>query len=319
MAVYTDVSFEELETLLAGYDVGAPLSFKGIAEGVENSNFALSTDKGAFILTLYEKRVREADLPFFLGLMEHLSTKGISCPLPVRSKSGALWASLNRRPAALLTYLNGLSLRRPETAHCDAVGRALADLHEAGSDFALRRTNALGIAAWRELSAAVVAGADSVQQGVRELIESTLAALETSWPTGLPGGVIHADLFPDNVLFMNGKVSGLIDFYFACDDAYAYDLAVMLNAWCFETDGAYNITKGRALIGAYAKQRPLSDAEREALPALARGAALRFLLTRLYDLLNHDPMALVRPKDPRDYSKRLRFHEKVKSAREYGL
>ena len=319
MAVYTDVSFEELETLLAGYDVGAPLSFKGIAEGVENSNFALSTDRGAFILTLYEKRVREADLPFFLGLMEHLSTKGISCPLPVRGKSGALWATLNRRPAALLTYLNGLSLRRPETAHCDAVGRALADLHAAGADFALRRPNALSVSAWRELSNAVLAGADGVQPGLRDLIESSLAALETSWPTGLPGGVIHADLFPDNVLFMNGQVSGLIDFYFACDDAYAYDLAVMLNAWCFENDGAYNITKGRALIASYAKHRPLSDAERDALPALARGAALRFLLTRLYDLLNHDPMALVRPKDPRDYSKRLRFHERVTNAREYGL
>jgi homoserine kinase type II len=319
MAVYTDVSFEELETLLADYDLGQPLSFKGIAEGVENSNFALSTDKSHFILTLYEKRVREGDLPFFLGLMEHLSTKGISCPLPVRSKSGALWTSLNRRPAALLTYLNGLSLRRPEAAHCDAVGRALAELHAAGADFALRRPNALSIGSWRELASTVLEGADGVQAGLRALIEDALKGLEASWPTGLPSGVIHADLFPDNVLFMNNQVSGLIDFYFACDDAYAYDLAVMLNAWCFENDGAYNITKGRALLTAYQKQRALSLAEREAFPILARGSALRFLLTRLYDLINHDPMALVRPKDPRDFAKRLRFHEKVRSAGEYGL
>ena len=319
MAVYTDVSFEELETLLADYDLGQPLSFKGIAEGVENSNFALSTDKGHFILTLYEKRVREADLPFFLGLMEHLSTKGISCPLPVRSKSGALWTTLNRRPAALLTYLNGLSLRRPEAAHCDAVGRALAELHAAGADFSLRRPNALSIGSWRELAAAVLEGADRVQPGLRALIEDALKGLEASWPSGLPSGVIHADLFPDNVLFMNNQVSGLIDFYFACDDAYAYDLAVMLNAWCFENDGAYNITKGRALLAAYQKQRALSAAEREAFPVLARGSALRFLLTRLYDLINHDPMALVRPKDPRDFAKRLRFHEKVRNAGEYGL
>jgi len=319
MAVYTDVSFEELETLLADYDLGEPLSFKGIAEGVENSNFALSTDKGNFILTLYEKRVRETDLPFFLGLMEHLSTKGISCPLPVRSRSGALWTTLNRRPAALLTYLNGLSLRRPEAAHCDAVGRALAELHAAGADFPLRRPNALSIGAWRELAGAVLDGADGVQTGLRAQIEEALKGLEATWPSGLPSGVIHADLFPDNVLFMNNQVSGLIDFYFACDDAYAYDLAVMLNAWCFESDGAYNITKGRALLAAYQKQRTLSPAEREAFPVLARGSALRFLLTRLYDLINHDPMALVRPKDPRDFAKRLRFHEKVVSAREYGL
>ncbi len=319
MAVYTDVSFEELETLLADYDLGSPLSFKGIAEGVENSNFALSTDRGAYILTLYEKRVREADLPFFLGLMEHLSTKGISCPLPVRSKSGALWATLNRRPAALLTYLNGLSLRRPDAAHCDAVGRALAELHAAGADFSLRRPNALSIGAWRELALSVLDGADGVQQGLRTLIEEALKRLEGAWPSGLPSGVIHADLFPDNVLFMNGQVSGLIDFYFACDDAYAYDLAVMLNAWCFENDGAYNITKGRALLASYRRQRELTQAERDAFPILARGSALRFLLTRLYDLINHDPMALVRPKDPRDFAKRLRFHEKVKSAAEYGL
>ena len=319
MAVYTDVSFEDLEALLAQYDIGAPLSFKGIAEGVENSNFFLRTDRGAFILTLYEKRVREADLPFFLGLMEHLASRGIACPLPVRRLDGAQSAMLNGRPAALLTFLNGLSLRRPEAEHCAAAGAALAALHEAGRGFPLSRPNALGVSGWRELAGAVAARADSVQSGLRTLIESSLAALEKEWPRDLPVGVIHADLFPDNVLFMNNEVSGLIDFYFACNDAYAYDLAVLLNAWCFEQDGAYNITKGKAQIAAYRRHRQLSDGEIAALPVLARGAALRFLLTRLYDLLNHDPTALVRPKDPRDFAKRLRFHLKVKNAAEYGL
>ncbi len=319
MAVYTDVSFEELEALLVAYDVGRPQSFKGIAEGVENSNFYLQTDRAAYFLTLYEKRVRETDLPFFLGLLEHLSSKGIACPLPVRTRDGALWTTLNRRPAALVTFLNGLSLRRPEVAHCDAAGHALAQLHLAGADFPITRANALSIAGWRDLAAAVSAGADGVQGGLRSLIENAFSDLETCWPQGLPAGVIHADLFPDNVLFMDGKVSGLIDFYFACNDAFAYDLAVMLNAWCFETDGAYNITKGRALIAAYRRHRELSPAESEALPVLARGAALRFLLTRLYDLINHDPMALVRPKDPREYAKKLRFHNRVTRASEYGL
>jgi homoserine kinase type II len=319
MAVYTDVSFEDLESLLADYDIGKPRSFKGIAEGVENSNFYLQTDRGAFILTLYEKRVHAADLPFFLGLMEHLAAHGIACPLPVRSLTGLQWQQLNGRAAAILTYLDGVSLRRPEAQHCAAAGAALAQMHAAGNDFALKRDNALSRAGWRKLVDATLTHADDVQIGLAELISTTLHQLEGTWPSGLPAGVIHADLFPDNVLFMNGAVSGLIDFYFACNDFYAYDLAVMLNAWCFEQDGAFNLTKGQSFIAAYQKHRKLSAEECAALPLLARGAALRFLLTRLYDWLNQDPNALVRPKDPREFAKRLRFHLKVKTAEEYGL
>jgi len=319
MAVYTEVSFEELEGFLADYDIGVPRTFKGIAEGVENSNYYLQTSAGSFILTLYEKRVRADDLPFFLGLLEHLAARGIACPLPVRSRSGAQSTILGGRPAALLTFLDGLSLRRPEATHCAAAGAALAEMHAAGKDFALKRPNALGHNGWRELAQACIPRAEEVEKGLAELIASSLGELASNWPDGLPEGVIHADLFPDNVLFIDGGVSGLIDFYFACNDALAYDLAVMLNAWCFESDAAFNVTKSKNLIAAYARKRPLSAAEREALPVLAAGAALRFLLTRLYDRLNHDPQALVRPKDPREYSKRLRFHRKVRSPAEYGL
>ena len=319
MAVYTDVSFEDLEGLLASYDIGAPLSFKGIAEGVENSNFYLQTDRGAFILTLYEKRVRLEDLPFFLGLMEHLAAKGLTCPQPVRNRDGAQWVMLNGRAAAILTFLQGISLRRPEAAHCAAAGGALAQLHAASQGFTLARPNAMGPPGWRELANATAARADTVQEGLAAQIEEALDELEQNWPRDLPSGIIHADLFPDNVLFMQDKVSGLIDFYFACDDMYAYDLAVTLNSWCFENDGAYNVTKGKALIAAYTAARPLNAGEIAAFPLLMRGTALRFLLTRLYDWLNHDPNALVRPKDPREYSKRLRFHMQVKHAGEYGL
>jgi homoserine kinase type II len=319
MAVYTDVAFEELERFLTDYNIGEARSFKGIAEGVENSNFLLQTDRALFILTLYEKRVSAPDLPFFLGLLDYLAARRIACPLPVRNKSGASWATLNGRPAAILTYLDGLSLRRPEARHCAAVGKALAELHEAGSGFSLTRANALSVDGWRNLADATLAQADSVQRGLAKLISSSLQKLERDWPTGLPSGVIHADLFPDNVLFLDDRVSGLIDFYFACNDAYAYDLAIMLNAWCFENDGSYNLTKGQSLIRAYCERRPLEPAEREALPTLARGAALRFLLTRLFDWLKRDPDALVRPKDPIDYTKRLRFHNNVRTATEYGL
>jgi homoserine kinase type II len=319
MAVYTDVSFEDLEVALADYDVGQPLSFKGIAEGVENSNFYLQTDRGNYFLTLYEKRVHEADLPFFLGLMEHLAARGIACPEPVRRKDGKQWTKINDRPAALVSFLTGLSVRRPDVGHCAAAGDALARLHAAGADFAIRRPNALGISGWRDLVEKTASGADGIERGLRDVIASAHREVNAHWPEGLPSGVIHADLFPDNVLFTNAQVSGLIDFYFACNDAFAYDLAVMLNAWCFETDGAYNLTKGQSLLSAYRKRRRLTEAEVAGLPILCTGAALRFLLTRLFDLLNHDPMALVRPKDPRDFSKRLRFHMRVKSPDEYGL
>lgn len=319
MAVYTDVSFEDLEALLADYDIGEPTSFKGIAEGVENSNFYLLTDRGAYILTLYEKRVHEDDLPFFLGLMDHLAARGIRCPLPVHSKAGARATALNGRPAAILTFLDGLSLHRPHTAHCTAAGEALAKLHVAGADFPLVRENTLGPTGWHKLAEATRFEADSVQAGLGELIASTLRQFEKEWPAALPSGVIHADLFPDNVLFMHDEVSGLIDFYFACNDAYAYDLAVMLNAWCFEQDGSFNITKSRSLIAGYRRYRALSEAEGEALPLFCAGAALRFLLTRLYDWLNRDPSALVRPKNPRDFARRLRFHLATKNSAEYGI
>jgi homoserine kinase type II len=319
MAVYTDVSFEDLEGLLSGYDIGAPLSFKGIAEGVENSNFYLQTDRGAFILTLYEKRVKTDDLPFFLGLMEHLAARGIHCPQPMRNTGGRASTMLKGRAAAILTFLNGISLRRPDAQHCQAAGAALAAFHAAGQGFTLTRGNALSVAGWHELAAATVTRAEAVQSGLGALISESLGDLERDWPHDLPMGVIHADLFPDNVLFMGDAVSGLIDFYFACNDMLAYDLAVLLNSWCFESDGSYNITKGKAAITGYRGGRPMGDREIAAMPLLMQGAALRFLLTRLYDWLNPDPGALVRPKDPREYSKKLRFHAGIKSASEYGF
>jgi homoserine kinase type II len=318
MAVYTDVSFEDLERLLEQYDIGTPMSFKGIAEGIENSNFYLQTDRSAFILTLYEKRVAAEDLPFFLGLMEHLAERGLHCPLPVKTRQGHALVNLNRRNATIVTFLTGIALRRPDAAHCASAAATLARLHKAGEGFALTRPNALGPKGWLPLAQSIH-GADSIEDGLTDLIGRALADLQSAWPPNLPAGVIHADYFPDNVLFVGNEVGGVIDFYFACNDAYAYDLAIMLNSWCFELDGSYNITKGQSVINAYRAARPLSDDEIHALPVLMRGAALRFLLTRTYDWLNPDPNALVKAKDPREYAKKLRFHNKVKHAREYGL
>jgi homoserine kinase type II len=319
MAVYTDVPAEDLTRFLSGYDIGELLSYKGIAEGVENSNFLVHTGTGNFILTLYEKRVAEGDLPFFLGLMEHLAARDITCPQPVKNKQGGVLGKIAGRPAAIVTFLDGLWIRRPSPGHCAAVGDALARLHLAGGDFRPKRANALSIESWRHLYDHAKARGDSVRPGLCAEIAKELDALEKFWPRDLPHGVIHADLFPDNVFFLGDKLSGLIDFYFACTDTLAYDVAICLNAWCFEVDHSYNVTKGRALLNGYGKVRALSAHEREALPVLARGAAMRFLLTRLVDWLAVPDGALVRPKDPLEYYRKLRFHQTVKSVQDYGL
>jgi homoserine kinase type II len=319
MAVYTDVYDEDLTEFLARYDVGSLASVKGIAEGVENSNFLLTTSTGPFILTLYEKRVSPEDLPFFLGLMEHLAEQAIPCPTPIRDRTGRALQQLAGRPAALISFLQGYSVRRPRVEHCALLGPALAQLHLAGGSFALHRENALSIEGWRKLTADTAARADEVAGGLADEIAQEFAFLEKTWPSDLPGGVIHADLFPDNVFFLGGAISGLIDFYFACNDLFAYDLAICLNAWCFEEPNAINVTKARALLHSYAGRRPLSEAEIRALPVLARGAALRFLLTRLYDWFHTDEGALVKPKDPLEYRRKLRFHQGVGSVGDYGL
>jgi len=319
MAVYTDVTADDLNEFLAGYDIGELLSYKGIAEGVENSNFLVHTGAGNFILTLYEKRVAERDLPFFLALMEHLAERGLTCPQPVKNRKGGMLGRVAGRPAAIVTFLDGLWIRRPNAGHCAAVGEALASLHLAGDDFAMRRPNALGMEHWRPLYEQARARGDSVRPGLCDEIARELNALERDWPRGLPQGVIHADLFPDNVFFLGDRLSGLIDFYFACTDTLAYDVAICLNAWCFEPDHSYNVTKGQALLRAYAKLRALSEEERAALPVLARGAAMRFLLTRLVDWLAVPDGALVKPKDPLEYHRKLRFHQSVKSVGDYGV
>ncbi|MCE7030480.1 homoserine kinase [Jiella avicenniae] len=319
MAVYTDVTEPQLAEFLDRYDLGSLSSYKGIAEGVENSNFLLRTSGGTFILTLYEKRVNRGDLPFFVGLMEHLAERGLSCPLPVHDREGNALGELSGRPAAIFTFLDGMWTRRPNLDQCRGVGAALARLHECARDFPLTRQNGLSPADWRPLYESCGGRADEVEPGLSAEIEAELADFEANWPGHLPKGVIHADLFPDNVFFLAGELSGLIDFYFACNDLLAYDLAITLSAWCFEPDGSYNVTKGRALISGYADVRPLDEAEYRSLPMLCRGAAMRFMLTRLYDWLNVPDDSFVTKKDPREYLKKLRFHRGVREASEYGL
>ena len=319
MAVYTDVSADELADFLKDYDIGELLSYKGIAEGVENSNFLMHTSKGAYILTLYEKRVAMDDIPYFLSLMAHLASRGVNCPQPAKNRKDEVYSALAGRPAAIINFLEGVWPRRPNATHCAGVGQALAKMHLAGADFPLLRKNPLSVGGWRPLFKQAALRANEVQHGLYEFLGKELDHLERTWPKDLPEGVIHADLFNDNVFFLGDQLSGIIDFTFACNDMLAYDVAICLNAWCFEPDHSFNVTKARAFLNAYGRVRKLSEAEEAALPLLARGAAIRFLLTRLVDWLNVPEGALVKPKDPLEYVRKLRFHQSVSSVRDYGL
>jgi homoserine kinase type II len=308
MAVYTDITDDELSGLLAGFDLGRPLAFKGIAEGVENSNFLLETDRGRFFLTVYEKRVREDDLPFFLGLMRWLKDHGYPCAAPVRDRQGEMLQRVQGKPAVIVDYLSGLSVRRPSSAHCRQAGEALARLHLAGAGFPMRRDNDLGQPAWEPMFRPLRSEAEGLKPGLAATIEADLARLAEAWPRGLPAGVIHADFFPDNVFFDLTRFTAAFDFYFACNDALAYDIAVALNAWCFEPDGSFNVTKAHAFVAGYEAHRSLEPAERAALPVLAHGAAMRFFLTRLADWRATPAGALVKPKDPMEYERKLAVH-----------
>jgi homoserine kinase type II len=326
MAVYTEVTDEALRSFLGDYDLGALLAYRGIAEGVENSNYALRTEAGDFILTLYEKRVDPADLPYFLALMEHLAARGVACPLPVQGRDGQALRCLAGRPAAICTFLPGVWPRRVRPEHCAPLGEALARLHAAGAGFPRVRVNALGPAGWPPLLERCRESGDTVQPGLTAQVDAALEAILGAWPArgALPEGQIHADLFPDNVFFLEDqerrpRVSGLIDFYFACTDLLAYDIAVCLNAWCFESDKAFNVTKARSLLAAYQRVRPLTAAERTALPVLCRGAALRFLLTRLHDWTTTPAGALVTRKDPLEYLRKLRFFAAAEGPAALGL
>ena len=319
MAVYTEIADEEVADFVAEYDIGRVIACKGIAEGIENTNYLLVAESGTYILTLYEKRVRAEELPFFLGLMEHLAGRGIPCPTPVHGRDGRALRTVAGRSAAIVTFLNGMWPRRPTVAHCAALGEATAHMHLAGADFPMTRANDLSVVGWRPLFEASVRRPNAVAEELASELDAELTVLEADWPTDLPAGVIHADLFPDNVFFEGERLSGIIDYYFACSDFLAYDLAVCLNAWCFERDGSFNVTKARRMVNAYRSVRELSADELDLLPLLARGAAMRFLLTRLYDWLNTPKDALVTPKNPMEYVQKMRFHRGVRDIRGYGL
>ena len=321
MAVYTRIDEDDLTAFVAGFDIGNVVSCEGIAQGIENSNFRLRTGTGQYILTLYEKRVRKEDLPFYLNPMDHLAARGFPCPTPVPDRDGEILRTLSGRPAAIVTFLDGDWPRESEItpAHCRDIGAAAARLHLAGADFPARRANDLSVRVWRPLYTPLAALAEELRPAFSGWIEDELAFLERNWPTGLPTGIVHTDMFPDNVFFEDGALSGVIDFYFACTDMLAIDLAVCLNAWCFRDGVQFDPGRARALFDGYQAVRPLEVAERDALPVLARGMAMRFLLTRLHDWFHTPEDVLTRRKDPLDLVPLIEFHRSVSDSTAYGV
>lgn len=312
MAVYTHITREELEAFLGAYDLGALVSFAGIEKGVSNSNYHVFTQKGRYILTLFEeRRVRSADLPFFFAYAGHLKGKGIACPAPVADRGGNLSGRLAGRAACLLNFLDGedIAVAGITPDHCAQVGALLARMHKAAEDFTPARENSIGITAWRGMVERTADQADGFEKGLRELLRAEIDFLEENWPRNLPSGAVHADVFPDNVFFSEGTLCAVIDFYFACTDFYAFDLAVAVNAWCFDAKAQFDAVRFDFMLRGYRSVRDLSAAEEAAFPVLCRGAVLRTLVSRLEEFFAHDPAkTLMTPHDPGDYLRRLRFH-----------
>ena len=319
MAVHTPVSQEQIKLLLCQYSLGELKTFLPILEGVENTNYALKTEAGDFILTLYEKRVRVEDLPFFINLMGHLAQKNINCPMPVPQKDGHYIARIANRSAAIVSKLPGDWLREPKVAHCQQVGRILALMHKAGQDFTMQRRNTLSLPAWQELWKNLRGHFSPEENFKLRHIEAVLENLEKFWPDDLPKGVIHADLFQDNVLFTDSLLTGVIDFYFACCDLLAYDVAITLTAWCFDHDCRYNFAKGAALLKGYQEVRAFTSKEKENFLLLAQGASLRFYLTRLYDWFHTSARSKVQKKNPEEYWLRLQFFAGLQKFEQLGL
>jgi homoserine kinase type II len=309
MAVYTHITAEDMAELVKRFGAGHLISAKGIAEGVENSNYLVETDQGRFIFTVYEKRVDTGDLPFFLKLIDHLVAKDCPVPRALKAESGAGTISVGGKAMAMMEFMPGLSVSHPSAAQARAVGEALGRMHEALVDFVPKRANSLGQQDWYDLAERCGDDLDRIAPGLKERVAEECAFLRANWPEHLPQSVIHADLFPDNVLMVGDKVGAIIDFYFACTEIRAWDVAVTHAAWSFENDGAgYNAAVGDAIIAGYDAAFGLSEAERAAFPVLARGACLRFLLTRAWDWLNTPAGAIVTRKDPLAFLRRLEHY-----------
>tara|TARA_B100000700_G_C14945348_1_gene808893 strand:+ start:38 stop:1006 length:969 start_codon:yes stop_codon:yes gene_type:complete len=320
MAVYTKLSEIKIKELFSKYNLGEILNYKEIKEGIENTNYFIQTNKNKFILTLYEKRVEEKDLPFFISLMKNLFDKNFPSPEPMINKNGNYISEISNKKAAVVSFLNGNAKKNLSPNDCYEVGIHAAKLHEITKNLSGKRENKLSVSSWRTIYNKVKKNCSKIHPNLSLVVEKSLDEIESGWPKNLPAGIIHADLFSDNIFFKENKLSGIIDFYFSCNDYFAFEIAVCFNALCFEGEKenlSFNVTKAKKFIDGYSTLRPLTEDEKKSLKILCQGAAIRFLLTRVFDYLNLTEGALVKIKDPIEYLKRLEFHDSVKNYQDY--
>ena len=320
MAVYTKLSEGILKKFLLKYNLGKLLNYKEIKDGIENTNYFIETEKGKYILTVYEKRVEQKDLPFFMSLMKNLFDANFPSPEPIINRNGNYITEISGKKAAVVSFLNGVAKKNLSPEDCQAVGIQAAKLHEITKNLNGKRENKLSINSWRKIYENVKKDCSKIHPDLIETVEKNLNEIEKNWPNKIPSGIIHADLFSDNIFFKENKLTGIIDFYFSCNDFYAFEIAICLNALCFEgkkENLSFNVTKAKKFIDGYSSIRKLSDEEKKSLKILCQGAALRFLLTRVFDYLNLTEGALVKIKDPIEYLKRLEFHDHVKNYQDY--
>ena len=320
MAIYTKLSENNLKEFFLKYNLGKLLNYKGIKEGIENTNYFIETDKGKFILTVYEKRVEEKDLPFFMGLMKNLFDANFPSPKPIINKNGNYITEISKKKAAVVSFLDGAIKKNLTPSNCMEVGIQAAKLHEITKNLKGKRENKLSINSWRKIYKNVQKDCSKIYPDLDKIIEKNLDEIENNWPKNIPSGIIHADLFPDNIFFKGNNLTGIIDFYFSCYDFYAFEIAICLNALCFEGKNenlSFNVTKAKKFINGYSSIKKLTEEEKKSLKTLCKGAAMRFLLTRVFDYLNLSKGALVKIKDPIEYLKRLEFHNSVKNYQDY--
>ena len=320
MAVYTKISAKNIKNFFLKYDLGEVINHKGIQEGIENTNYSIQTNKGKFILTIYEKRVQENDLPFFMGLMKNLYDSNFKCPKPIINRNGSYISEIESKKAAGVSFLPGNSKKNLSPDNCLTIGTEVAKMHMITKKLNLKRENKLSVSSWRKIYENIKNDCSKIHPDLIKIIEKNLDEIEKNWPKNIPAGIIHADLFPDNIFFDSNTFTGIIDFYFSCHDFYAFEIAICLNALCFEgkkENLSFNVTKAKKFISGYTSIRKLSDDEKKSLKILSQGAAIRFLLTRVFDYLNIIEGALVKIKDPIEYLKRLEFHNGLKNYEEY--
>ena len=320
MAVYTKLNQEKIEEILSNYNLGKLDSFKGIEEGIENTNYFLSVNKKKFILTVYEKRVKSKDLPFFSELMSSLNNSNFKCPAPIINNRKETITDFNGKKLMIVSFLEGKAKQNLSPANCNSIGIEIAKMHTLTKNLKLNRKNDLSVDSWRKLFDAVKDKCTKIHKDLPRLIEQNLNDVEKNWPKNLPKGIIHADLFHDNIFFTQDKFSGVIDFYFSCEDFFAFEIAICFNALCFDgpkSNLSFNVTKAKNFIDGYSSIRKLNDEEKNSIKVLSQGAALRFLLTRVFDALNTVEGAIVKIKDPMEYLKRLEFHKNSKNHEDY--